>query len=253
MDWLLSEDSFFKHCAEIRHYSWGDLVDWKENFENPKLHHIRILEPNIGFPEFNAICDEFRPFFEKRGLTFSIKIPNSVKLNGEIMAKLKQVGVPLTYLKILPDSIKKSTASNSEFEVLEVTTEEQFFDWWFLYSTFPTKAEKLLSPFLPYALNAFKKGTQFYVIRHKAQIVSGLAFDYFKTISGEIGANVWGVATMHTFQNKGCYKILESSILKELSSPLYLQVIKGSALFNYYINKLGIAEPLEEQTRYELL
>ena len=251
MDWLLSEDSFFKHCARIETFGWGDLVDWPENTENPKLHHIRILKPEITPDQFKELCRIYKPLFESRKLTFSLKIPCSVSLAPEIMSELQLTGTPLCYL-VLENGIQTSSVPSDAVELRQSKSLDDFYDWWLLYSTYPTREEKMKSPFMPYARKAFESGTQFYVLYKAGEAVAGLALDKFLNSNGKEVYNLWGVATRDDQQRQGLYKILESKVLAPLASALYMQVLENSPLYNYYLVQRKTARLLEVQARYVL-
>jgi hypothetical protein len=226
--WQQSEDSFLRHCCEIRKSAWGHVYWWPANIDNPKLNFVRLELPNLIYSDFLEIEHEYRPFFESKMLTFWIKVPQSVSLLSEIGTKLKPRGTAIVYLRT--ERARKPIQTNG-VDARKCTSEKEFRQWWLIFSTYPTEREKLNSPFMPVALEAFRSGTEFYLLLKEGRPVSTLAIDRFGANRQHL--NLWGAATNEQDRRKGYYLMLENLVLGSEKREIFMQVNENSPLHLY--------------------
>ena len=245
-NWVLSEDSFLRVCCRVHEFEWGTVYDWPEAIENPKLHFVRVTKPHLDAKELREITDHWRPYFESRGLTYCLKASDALEFSDDA---LRHLAIWEPSLNFLRTSVRSTQIQRTELKLVTVQNEEDFMEWWLLFSTLPTREEKIRSPFFRYAKRYFEAGTKFYLLQSDSEYVAGLALDVFRDASGQQAVNLWGVCTRESWQRRGIYKEFEARVLAPLGSEFYLQVIEGSALDQYY-RISGSGKLLARQRRY---
>lgn len=244
-DWILSEDSFLKVCCEIHEFDWGAVYDWPGNDDNTKLHFVRITQDGLDAAILDTIAARWRPHFERRSLSYCVKARDDLELSHDARSRLELWTPSLMFLRT---QARASLSRLPDLQLVEVSSEADFLEWWCLYSTYPTREQKLRSPFFPYAKRYFENGTKFYLFKKDSEPVAGLALDRFRDVRGNEALNLWGVSVLERSQRQGVFKEFEARVLAPLGD-FYLQVIEGSPLDMYYRSQ-GAATLLGRQHRY---
>ncbi len=242
--WQKSEDSFLKLCCEISSKKWGKLYYWPANMNWPKLNFLRILDEDLTVDEFDELVASHRPFFEVKNIDFNLKIPSTVQISSEILKRLEHKGVPIVFLKT---AYREKRDVPKQLQLKKVETLDELESWWCIFSTYPTKREKLASPFYKVVQRAFHNDTEFYLGLWQNKPISCFAIDIFD----DGCKNLWGVSTDQDFKRRGIYKDLQWLYLSHSEEEIYLQVNLDSPLYRYYIDRPETKKLMEEK-RYVL-